>query len=152
MANFRRPTRDQVSWVQSLGPSGLKDFFFTLVDHASGSRALPQLNWKEDMMKSGIIVYVLGGGEPPHHLEAGGDPGWTPPAGPTEVVVSRAGCLELDDAWHLLLDRGCDPIHLMVVLTQAEGLQPLYPVVRLTGVDRVLPEAPGHHRAGRVLH
>ena len=104
-------------------------------------------------MKSGIIVYVLGGGESPHSLEIDtGDPGWSPPAGPTEVVVSRAGCLELDDAWHLLLDRGCDPIHLMVFRALDDNLQPLYPLVRLTGVDRVVPEAPGHHRARRVLH
>jgi hypothetical protein len=104
-------------------------------------------------MKSGIIVYVLGGGEPPHSLESDCTaPGWTPLAGPTEVVVSRAGCLDLDDAWHLLLARGCDPIHLMVVQAQVQGVQPLYPLVRLTGVDRMVAEAPSNCRTGRVLH
>jgi len=105
-------------------------------------------------MTQGVIIYLLGGGEPP----AGVEPGTyyqelSHLTGPMEVVVSQPGILELDDAWHFLLDRGCKPIHLSVTQAEQDRLRPLYPLVRLTGVDRVGQDPSGAclgHR--RVLH
>jgi hypothetical protein len=69
-----------------------------------------------------------------------------------EVVVSQAGSLELDDAWHYLLGRGCETIHLLVTRAEPDRLRPLYPLVRLTGVPRVVEEPSGACLHGRVLH
>jgi hypothetical protein len=98
-------------------------------------------------MTQGVIVYLLGGGEPPEGVEAGGHyQGLSLPAGPMEVVVSQPGVLDLNDAWHFLLARGCEPIHLLVTQAEPERLRPLYPLVRLSGLTRVAAEPE------RVLH
>jgi hypothetical protein len=105
------------------------------------------------MMKQGIIVYLLGGGELPEGLTAGAFyQGLSQAAGPLEIVVSRSGNLELDDAWHFLLTLGCEPIHLLVTMAEQDRLRPLYPLVRLTGVARVTEEPSGACLHGRVLH
>jgi len=149
MANLPSQTRDQVNWVQSLGPHGLKDFFVH-VDHASGSLGLPHLICVEGMMKQGIIVYLLGGGEPPAGVKPGAHyQGLSRPDGPLEVVVSQAGSLDLDDAWHYLLDLGCETIHLLVTRAEQDRLRPLYPLVRLTGVDRAGQDPSGACRKQR---
>lgn len=104
-------------------------------------------------MTQGIIVYVLGGGELPEGLTAGAFyQGLSQPAGSLEIVVSQPGNLELDEAWHLLLTRGCEPIHLLVAQADHDRLQPLYPRVRLTGVARVAEAPSGAGLTGRVLH
>lgn len=104
-------------------------------------------------MTQGVIIYLLGGGEPP----AGVKPGTYYQklihlTGPVEVVVSQPGILELDDAWHFLLDRGCEPIHLLVTQAEQDRLNPLYPLVRLTGVARVAGEPSNPSLQRRVLH
>jgi hypothetical protein len=88
-------------------------------------------------MTQGVIVYVLGRGEPP----AAADPGTCCQGlgnhtGRLEIVVTRPGLWELDDAWHFLLAKGCEPIHLLVTHAEQDYLRPLYPLVRLTGVAR----------------
>ena len=104
-------------------------------------------------MKQGIIVYLLGGGEPPEGLKPGAHyQGLRHPTGPLELVVSRPGILELDDAWHFLLTLGCEPIHLLVTRAECDRLQPLYPLVRLTGITRVMEECSGAGSQGRALH
>jgi hypothetical protein len=107
----------------------------------------------EGMMTQGVIVYLLAGVEPPE----GVNPGTLyqrlrQPAGPLEVVVSQPGILELDDAWHFLLARGCEPIHLLVALAKPDRLYPLYPLVRLTGVSRMVEDPANASLQRRVLH
>jgi hypothetical protein len=88
-------------------------------------------------MTQGVIVYLLGSEEPPDGVEAGSHyQGLCQPTGPLEVVVSRQGILTLDDAWHFLLSRGCDAIHLLVTRVEPDRLRPLCPPVRLTGLVR----------------
>ena len=104
-------------------------------------------------MTQGVIVYLLGGGGPPTGVEPGTYyQGLSHLKGPMEVVVSQPGILELDDAWHFLLDRGCEPIHLLVTQAEQDRLTPLYPLVRLTGVARVAAEPLRACANGRVLH
>ncbi|MCK9376611.1 MAG: hypothetical protein M0P73_10720 [Syntrophobacterales bacterium] len=105
------------------------------------------------MMTQGIIVYLLGGGEPPegvipatHYQEL------SQSGAPLEIVVSQPGILELDDAWHFLLARGCEPIHLLVTQAEQDRLRPLYPLVRLTGITRVTEDLAGAGSQRRVLH
>jgi len=105
------------------------------------------------MMKQGVIVYVMGGDEPPQGVIPGTlYQGLSQPSGPTEVVISRHGILDLDDAWHFLLNRGCDPIHLLVTQAEEDRLRPVYPLVRLSDISRVAgnPAAPSRQR--RALH
>ena len=104
-------------------------------------------------MTQGVIIYLLGGGEPPDGVEPGTHyQELSHLAGPMEVVVSQPGILELDDAWHFLLARGCEPIHLLVTQAEQDRLHPLYPLVRLTGVARVAADPSGACVHGRVLH
>ena len=104
-------------------------------------------------MKQGIILYLLGGGEPPEGvIPATHYRGLSQSGAPLEVVVSQPGILELDDAWHFMLARGCEPIHLLVTQAEHDRLRPLYPLVRLTGVARVVEEPSGACLHGRVLH
>jgi hypothetical protein len=103
-------------------------------------------------MTQGVIVYLLRG-EPPEGVEPGSClQGLSLAGGPLEVVVSRPGILELDDAWHFLLTKGCEPIHLLVTAAEQERLLPLYPLVRLSSVVRVTEEPSGTGGDGRVLH
>jgi hypothetical protein len=104
-------------------------------------------------MKQGIIIYLLGGGEPPPGVELGTYyPRLSHQGDPLAVVVSQPGILELDDAWRLLSTLGCDPIHLSVTRAEPDRLHPLYPLVRLSGVARMEQDPPGAHLPGRVLH
>jgi len=104
-------------------------------------------------MTQGIIVYVLGGGEPPEGvIPATHYQGFSQAGTPLEIMVSRPGILELDDAWHFLLARGCEPIHLLVVQGEPERLRPLYPLVRLAGVARRAETLSGVGSPGRTLH
>lgn len=104
-------------------------------------------------MKQGVIVYLLGGGEPPAGVRAGDHyPGFSQAAGPLEVVVSQPGILELDDAWHFLLTRACETIHLLIARVEQDRLCPLYPLVRLAGVARLAANPSGAVKHGRVLH
>jgi hypothetical protein len=104
-------------------------------------------------MTQGLIVYLLGGGKPPEGVNPGDHyQGFNQPSGPVEVVVSQPGILELDDAWHYLLGRGCEPIHLLVTRAEPDRLRPLYPLVRLTGVARVTEKPSGACLHRRALH
>ncbi len=104
-------------------------------------------------MTQGIIVYLLGGGEPPEGvIPATHYRGLSQSGAPLEVVVSQPGILELDDAWHFMLARGCEPIHLLVTQAAQDRLLPLYPLVRLTGVARGEEEPSGACLHERVLH
>lgn len=104
-------------------------------------------------MTQGVIIFLVGGGESPEMVKAGTHyQGLRQPNGPLEVVVSQPGILELDDAWHFLLSRGCDPIHLLVTRTEQDRLHPLYPLVRLTDISRVVVDASGFNRPGGTLH
>ncbi|MEW6660246.1 MAG: hypothetical protein AB1424_16500 [Thermodesulfobacteriota bacterium] len=105
------------------------------------------------MMTQGVIVYLMGGGKPPGGLQPGAHyQGLTNPQGPLEIVVSRPGILELDDAWHFLLSLGCESIQLLVATAKHDRLHPLYPLVRLRGVERVAENHAGAGWHGRVLH
>ncbi|OGP71380.1 MAG: hypothetical protein A2Z73_04205 [Deltaproteobacteria bacterium RBG_13_60_28] len=104
-------------------------------------------------MKQGIIVYLLGGGEPPAGLIAGAHyQGLSHATGPLAVVVSQPGILELDEARHFLLTQGCETIYLLVTQAEPDRLHPLYPLVRLTGVARVVDDPSPAWGPGRVLH
>jgi hypothetical protein len=103
-------------------------------------------------MKRGLIVYLLGGGELPEGCEAGAHcQVMGQPAGHMEIVISQPGFLELDDAWHFLLTEGCEIIHLLVAQAEQNYLQPLYPLVPLTGVTRLGPGPSGACANRRVL-
>ncbi len=103
-------------------------------------------------MTQGVIIFLLGG-EPPDGLKTGTQyQGLSQPTGPMEVVVSQPGVLELDDAWHFLLSLGCETIHLLVTTPEHDRLHPIYPLVRLTGVARVVEDPSGACLPGRVLH
>jgi hypothetical protein len=107
----------------------------------------------EGMMKQGIILYVLGGGDLPAGLTAGTFyQGLRRSGGPMEIVVSQPGILELNDAWHFLLNLGYDTIHLLVTMAEADRLRPLYPLVRLTGVSRTAEDPVNISLQRRVLH
>jgi hypothetical protein len=104
-------------------------------------------------MIQGVIVYLLGGGEPPKGvISATHYQGLSQPGALMEVVVSQPGVLELDDAWHFLLSLGCDPIHLLVTQAEHGRLRPLYPLVRLTSLTRVADSPAKVCSPGRTLH
>lgn len=104
-------------------------------------------------MKQGIIVYLLGGGEPPTGVRPGSHfQGLSQAAEPVEVVVSQSGVLELDDAWHFLLTQECETIHLLVTQAESDRLRPLYPLVRLSGVARLAEDPLGAVKHRRALH
>jgi hypothetical protein len=105
------------------------------------------------MMTQGVIVYLLGEGEPPEGLETGAYyQGLLQATGAMEVVVSQPGVLELDEAWHFLLSLGCEPIHLLVTTAEHDRLRPLYPLVRLTGVARGVQDPSKASSQRRALH
>jgi len=85
-------------------------------------------------MKSGLIVYLAGGTELPvgfdlaDHCKA---LGFT--ADRVELVGSRQGFWEVNDAWHYLYTQGYGNIKLLVAQTDQKRLQPLHPPVRLSG-------------------
>ena len=85
-------------------------------------------------MKSGLIVYLTGGAELPEGLDLLShcrEMGFT--ADRVELVGSRQGFYEVDDAWHFLFTKGYGDIKLLVAQTVQNQLQPLHPPVRLSG-------------------
>jgi hypothetical protein len=85
-------------------------------------------------MKSGLIVYLAGGTELPEGFDVKGQCralGY--PADRVELVGSRQGFPEVNDAWHYLFTRGCGDIKLLVAQAEPGRLQPLSAPVRLTG-------------------
>lgn len=85
-------------------------------------------------MKSGLIVYLVGGGELPEDFDLGShckEMGF--PADRVELVSSRQGFLEVEDAWHYLFTKGYGHINLLVAQAGQNCLQPLKPPVRLSG-------------------
>jgi hypothetical protein len=123
------------------------------VDHASGGLGPLYLIFVEGMMKQGIILYLLGGGELPDGVEPGNHyQVLSHPTGPMEFVVSRPGTLELDDAWHFLLNLGCETIHLLVALADHGRLRLLNPLVRLSDLAWLTADPSEAGLPRRVLH
>jgi hypothetical protein len=85
-------------------------------------------------MKSGLIVYLVGGAELPEGFDLAGSClkiGF--PADRVELVGSGQGFFEVNDAWHFLFTRGYGDIKLLVAETEHDVLRPLRPLVRLSG-------------------
>ena len=85
-------------------------------------------------MKSGLIVYLVGGAELPEGFDLAScckEIGF--PADRVELAGSRQGFFEVDDAWHYLFTKGCGDIKLLVAQTDGNGLRPIHPPVRLNG-------------------
>jgi hypothetical protein len=85
-------------------------------------------------MKRGLIVYLTGGAELPEGFDLLShcrDLGFS--ADRAELVGSRQGFFEVNDAWHHLLTRGYGNIKLLVAQAEHNCLQPLHPPVRLSG-------------------
>jgi hypothetical protein len=84
-------------------------------------------------MKSGLIVYLVGGAELPegfdlarHCQEIGF------PADKVELAGSTQGFFTVEDAWHHLFTRGYGNIRLLVAQTDLNSLRPMHPPVRLS--------------------
>jgi hypothetical protein len=85
-------------------------------------------------MKSGLIVYLVGEAELPEGLDLAGlckEMGFS--ADRVELVGSRQGFYEVNDAWHYLFTKGCGDIKLLVAQREQEHLQTLRPLLRLSG-------------------
>ena len=85
-------------------------------------------------MKSGLIVYLVGGAELPEEFDLASrckEIGF--PADRVELVGSGQGFFEVDDAWHHLLTKGYGDIKLLVAQTAQNCLRALYPPIRLCG-------------------
>jgi hypothetical protein len=85
-------------------------------------------------MKSGLIVYLVGGAELPEGFDLAGcceEIGF--PADRVELVSSRQGFYDVQDAWHHLFIKGYGDIKLLVAQTRQNCLQPMHPLVRLSG-------------------
>ena len=70
-------------------------------------------------MKSGLIVYLVGGAELPEGFDLASrckEIGF--PADRVELVGSRQGFFEVDDAWHHLFIKGYGDIKLLVAQTE----------------------------------
>ncbi len=85
-------------------------------------------------MRSGLIVYLVGEGELPEGFDlASGCKEMGFPADRVELVGSRQGFFEVNDAWHYLFTKGYGNIKLLVAQTDQKCLRPLSPLVRLSG-------------------
>jgi hypothetical protein len=85
-------------------------------------------------MKSGLIVYLVGGAELPEGFDLAGcckKIGF--PADRVELVGFQQGFYDVDDAWHYLVTKGCGDIKLLVAQTDQQCLRPIHPLVRLSG-------------------
>jgi hypothetical protein len=85
-------------------------------------------------MKSGLIVYLVGGAELPEGFDLAGcckKIGF--PADRVELVGSQQGFYEVDYAWHYLVTKGYGDIKLLVAQTDQQCLRPIHPLVRLSG-------------------
>jgi len=85
-------------------------------------------------MKSGLIVYLVGGAELPEDFDLAGcckKIGF--PADRVELVGSTQGFFEVEEAWHHLFTKGCGDVKLLVAQAEQKGLRPIHPLVRLSG-------------------
>lgn len=85
-------------------------------------------------MKSGLIVYLVGGAELPEDFDLTShckELGVT--ADRVELVGSRQGFIEVEDAWYYLFTKGYGDIKLLVAQTDQQCLRPIHPLVRLSG-------------------
>jgi hypothetical protein len=85
-------------------------------------------------MKSGVIVYLVGGTQLPEDFDLTGQCrqiGYG--ADRVEVVGAHDGFFTVEDAWYHLFVKGCADIKLLVAQTDQAYLQPLQPLVRLNG-------------------
>ncbi len=85
-------------------------------------------------MKSGLIVYLVGGAELPEGFDLASrckEIGFT--ADRVELVGSGQGCYDVEDAWHHLFIKGYGDIKLLVAQTDQDCLRPIHPLVRLSG-------------------
>jgi hypothetical protein len=85
-------------------------------------------------MKSGLIVYLVGGAELPAGLDLAGqcrELGLK--ADRVEFVGPPEGFFAVEDAWHHLLTKGCGDIRLLVAQAQEAHLRPIHPPLRLNG-------------------
>jgi hypothetical protein len=85
-------------------------------------------------MRSGLIVYLVGDAELPEGLDLAGlckEMGFS--ADRVELVGSRQGFFEVNDAWHYLFTKGYGDIKLLVAQREQEHLQALRPLLRLSG-------------------
>jgi hypothetical protein len=85
-------------------------------------------------MKRGLIVYLVGGAQLPEGFDlAGTCQAMGFPADRVELVGSRQGFFEVEDAWHYLYTKGCGHINLLVAQADRRSLRPLRSPIRLTG-------------------
>jgi hypothetical protein len=85
-------------------------------------------------MKSGLIVYLVGGAELPEGFDLASQCrqiGYN--ADRVELVGSRDGFFQVEDAWHHLFVKGYGDIKLLVAQADQKFLRPIHPLVRLTG-------------------
>lgn len=85
-------------------------------------------------MKSGLIVYLVGGAELPEGFDLAScckEIGFT--ADRVELVGSGQGFYDVEDAWHHLFIKGYGDIKLLVAQTDQNCLRPIHPLVRLSG-------------------
>ncbi len=85
-------------------------------------------------MKSGLIVYLVGGAELPEGFDLASrckEIGF--PADRVELVGSGQGFYDVEDAWHHLFIKGYGDIKLLVAQTDQDCLRPIHPLVRLSG-------------------
>ncbi len=85
-------------------------------------------------MKSGLIVYLVGGAELPEGFDLAGcckKIGF--PADRVELVGSQQGFFEVEEAWHHLFTKGCGDLKLLVAQADGNCLRPIHPPVRLNG-------------------
>ena len=85
-------------------------------------------------MRSGLIVYLVGGAELPEGFDLAScckEIGFT--ADRVELVGSGQGFYDVEDAWHHLFIKGYGDIKLLVAQTDQNCLRPIHPLVRLSG-------------------
>ena len=88
-------------------------------------------------MKSGLIVYLVGGAELPEGFDLANncrEMGFS--VDRVELVGSLEGFFNVEDAWHHLYTKGYGDIKLLVAQRDQNRLQPLHPqqpLLRLSG-------------------
>jgi len=85
-------------------------------------------------MKSGLIVYLVGGVELPEGFDLAShcrEMGFS--ADRVELVGSRQGFFNVEDAWHHLFTKGYGDIQLLVAQANDTCLRPIHPPLRLNG-------------------
>jgi hypothetical protein len=85
-------------------------------------------------MKSGLIVYLVGGAQLPEDFDLAGHCRQIGlGADRVELVGGQDGFFAVEDAWYHLFVKGFGDIKLLVAQTEQARLQPLHPLVRLSG-------------------